>query len=69
MSQAHMLASVPDLLVSLQTGMFHNMELCGLQNVQHVCVWKIRMKLRRECRTHHTWMRLKRGSCSLQGRR
>lgn len=63
-----MLASVPDLLVSLQTGMFHNMELCVLQNVQHVCVWKIRMKLRRECRTH-MWMRLKSGSCcSLHGR-
>lgn len=62
-----MLASVPNPLVSLQTGMFHSMELCALQNVQHVCVWKIRMKLRRECRTHHMWMRLKSGS-SLHGR-
>lgn len=66
-----MLASVPDLLVSLQTGMCGtwSMELCVLQNVQHVCVWKIRMKLDRECRTHHMWMRLKSVSCcSLHGR-
>lgn len=29
-------------LVSLPTGMFHNMELCALQNVERVCVcvWK-----------------------------
>lgn len=49
MSQTHMLASVPDRLLSLPTGMFHSVELCVLQNVVHARVWKFMMKHCREC--------------------